>query len=89
MAAILEKRKRFLHGEEQELISRREAGETALRRRFQRAKAEGDLPGDVDAGDLARYVAAVMHGMSVQAAGGATRKELRRVVEMALRAGPG
>ena len=72
-----------------ELISRREAGETALRRRFQRAKAEGDLPGDVDAGDLARYVAAVIHGMSVQAAGGATRKELRRVVEMALRAWPG
>src|SRR3979411_1845671 len=28
----------------QELVSRREAGEAALRRRFQRAKREGDLP---------------------------------------------
>ena len=72
-----------------ELASRRAAGEGALRRRFERARAEGDLPADSDPADLARYVATVIHGMSVQAAGGASREELRRVAEMALRAWPG
>jgi AcrR family transcriptional regulator len=68
-----------------ELISRRDAGEAAIRRRFGRAKSEGDLPANANAADLARYVATVMHGLSVQAAGGARRAELQRVVKMALR----
>jgi AcrR family transcriptional regulator len=71
-----------------ELISRRKAGETALRRRFKRGISEGDLPADANAADLARYVATVVHGLAVQAAGGASRAELRRVVETALRAWP-
>jgi len=72
-----------------ELIARRATGETALRERFARAKAEEDLPAGADAGDLARYVMAVMHGMSVQVAGGATRKELQGVIDLSLRAWPG
>jgi AcrR family transcriptional regulator len=72
-----------------ELIARRATGETALRERFARAKAEGDLPAGSDAGDLARYVMAVMHGMSVQASGGATREELQGVIDLSLRAWPG
>ena len=71
-----------------ELASRRAAGEAAIRRRFKRAISDGDLPADTGAGDLARYVSTVMHGMAVQAAGGASRKELLRVVKMALRAWP-
>jgi AcrR family transcriptional regulator len=71
-----------------ELASRRAAGEEALRQRFKRAQAEGDLPADTDPADLACYVVTVMRGMAVQAAGGAGREELRRVVEMALRAWP-
>ncbi|MCI0464781.1 MAG: TetR/AcrR family transcriptional regulator [Gemmataceae bacterium] len=71
-----------------ELISRRMAGEAAFRERFERAKAEGDLPADCDPADLARYVATVLQGMAVQAAGGASREQLRGVVEMALRAWP-
>jgi hypothetical protein len=35
---------------------------------------------------LARYVSTIIHGMAVQAAGGATGKELRRVAEIALQA---
>jgi hypothetical protein len=50
---------------------------------------KGDLPADSDPADLARFLAAVIHGMSVQATGGATRKELLRVVATALRAWPG
>jgi AcrR family transcriptional regulator len=71
-----------------QLASRRMAGEVALRRRFERARASGDLPGDSDPAALARYVETVIHGMAVQSAGGVTRKELRRVVELALRAWP-
>jgi AcrR family transcriptional regulator len=69
-----------------ELVSRRLAGETALRERFERAISDGDLPVDSHPADLARYVAAVIQGIAVQAAGGASRAELRRVAAMALRA---
>ena len=71
-----------------ELATRRAASQAAIRRRFKRAISDGDLPADTDAGDLARYVSTVMHGMAVQAAGGVSRKELLRVVNMALRAWP-
>jgi AcrR family transcriptional regulator len=71
-----------------ELASRRVAGEVAVRQRFERALAEGDLPADSDPADLARFVVTVIRGMAVQAVGGASREELRRVVEVALRAWP-
>ena len=71
-----------------ELCARRAASETAIRERLKRAKAEGDLPADADPAALARYVATITQGMSVQAGGGASRKELERVAEMALRAWP-
>ena len=72
-----------------ELVARRLATQDALRQRLERAVAEGDLPADADCACLARYVATVAHGMAVQATGGATREELLRVMEMALRAWPG
>jgi len=72
----------------QELNARRAADEDALRRRLVRAKAEGDLSPDAKPADLARYVVTIIRGMAVQAAGGASRLELRRVVQMALRAWP-
>lgn len=72
----------------QELVARRRAGEVALRRRFERAKSERDLPAGADAAKLARYVATVIYGMAVQAASGASRKELRQVAETALGALP-
>jgi AcrR family transcriptional regulator len=71
-----------------EVAAHRAAGEAALRRRFQRAKSEGDLPATANPADLARYVATVVYGMAVQAAGGASRNQLQRVVEMALRTLP-
>ena len=71
-----------------ELALRRVAGQKALGVRLKRAKAEGDLPADANPAELARYVATVLHGMSVQAASGATRAELLRVAQTALRAWP-
>jgi AcrR family transcriptional regulator len=72
----------------QELMSRRATGEDDLRRRFERAVAEGDLPADTDAADLARYISAILQGMAVQAAGGASRDELQKVARMALKTWP-
>lgn len=72
----------------QELAARRAEDEQLLRHRLERAQAEGELPPEADPADLARYVATVYQGMSVQAAGGASRQALRRVAELALRAWP-
>jgi AcrR family transcriptional regulator len=71
-----------------DVAARRAAGVAALRRRFRRAVAEGDLPADANPADLARYVATVTYGMAVQAASGASRAQLRRVAQLALRNWP-
>jgi AcrR family transcriptional regulator len=71
-----------------ELLARRAAGQALLCDRLERASAEGDLPRDASCDDLARYVMTVIHGMAVQATGGASRAELLQVVELALRAWP-
>jgi AcrR family transcriptional regulator len=71
-----------------ELISRRMAGEAALRQRLNRARMDGDLPAEANPASLARYVVTMIQGMSIQAAGGATRSELRRVIDIALQSWP-
>ena len=72
----------------QELSNRRLAAEGELRRRFERAAGEGDLPPGAVPADLARYIATVTQGMSVQATGGATREDLTKVVDLVLMAWP-
>ena len=72
----------------QALQERRQAIEAALRLRFERAAAEGDLPPEADPADLARFLTVVTQGLSVYAAGNATREELLRVAELALKAWP-
>ncbi len=72
----------------QELCRRRSEGEQSLRERFERAKNDGDLGAECDPEALARFVATVTQGMSVQASGGASRSELLAVAEMALKAWP-
>jgi AcrR family transcriptional regulator len=71
-----------------ELARRRKLGESHIRERLKRAQAQGDLPADADPADLARYLSVVIYGITVQAAGGATRNELRSVAELALRNWP-
>ncbi|MCB5911806.1 TetR/AcrR family transcriptional regulator [Streptomyces pinistramenti] len=70
------------------LIAWRNRGTLSLRDRFRRAVEEGDLPADTDPGSLARYVMTVANGIAVQAAGGATRDELRHVADLVLRSWP-
>jgi AcrR family transcriptional regulator len=71
-----------------ELASRRMAGEVAIRERLECAKAVGELPPNISPADFARYIATVLEGMAVQAAGGATCEDMLRVAEMALRLWP-
>jgi hypothetical protein len=72
----------------QEQSARRIAAETAIRKRLQRAKAEGDLPSEASPADLARYLRAVICGMAIQSADGATRKELQKTAELTMSAWP-
>jgi AcrR family transcriptional regulator len=67
------------------MIDWRKSGEAALRKRLQQAQSEGELSAEIQPPDFARYLSSIMAGLAVQAANGATRAELRRVAEIALR----
>src|SRR5580700_2562337 len=73
---------------QEEFVKQRAHGHADLRARFKRAIADGDLPSGTDVDALARFVQTVNFGLSVQAATGANRKELLRVVAAALQAWP-
>jgi AcrR family transcriptional regulator len=75
-------------GVQRELATRRGMQEEMLRDRLLRAKREGDLPQGADPKELAGYFTAVLHGMSVQAAGGAGREKLLGIAQRAMRAWP-
>jgi hypothetical protein len=62
--------------------------EGAIRKRLERAKSEGDLPRHANPADLARYVMAILDGIAVAGATGASRKQLQTIAEVALRAWP-
>jgi AcrR family transcriptional regulator len=72
----------------EQLSLRRARAETAVRLRLERAIVEADLPSRANAGQLARYIVTVLWGLSVQAAGGAKRSQLKEVAEMAMRCWP-
>ncbi|MEZ0259481.1 MAG: TetR/AcrR family transcriptional regulator [Alphaproteobacteria bacterium] len=71
-----------------ELAQRRAQGEAAIRRRLEKALAEGDLPSSASAADLARFITCVIQGMAVQSASGASAEDLRAVAAWALKAIP-
>ena len=72
----------------QELAAHRKRFEAALCRRFEQAREEGEFAAGVRPADLARFVATVHQGLSVQAASGATKQEMMAVVELTLRNWP-
>ena len=71
-----------------ELVTRRATGEAMLRERLERAVNAGEMSPELDPADYARYIMTVLEGMSVQAAGGASRADLHKVAEMTLRSWP-
>lgn len=72
----------------QELGGCRKLAESLVRKRFGRAVVQGDLPPTVNAAQLAGYVMTIVWGMSVQAAGGATRAQLHAVATVAMQCVP-
>jgi len=73
----------------EEVMARRASSDRAIVARFERAKAEGDLPDHVTAEALTSYLCAVMQGLSVQASTGASPEELEQLVQTTLMLWPG
>jgi AcrR family transcriptional regulator len=71
------------------MSAKRAESEAMLVNRFIKAKAEGELPDDIEPAELAGYYMTVLDGMSVRAAAGAGRDELRKVAGLAMRGWPG
>ena len=73
---------------QQELIAHRRGYEGALQQRFELAQSQRDLPQQINPAELAKYVATIHQGMSVQATSGATKEELMKVVQLVLKNWP-
>jgi AcrR family transcriptional regulator len=73
---------------QQELIAYRAYFEVSINKRLDLGKEQGDLPQHTSTKQLAKYIATIHQGMSVQATSGATREELKEIVEMALKNWP-
>jgi AcrR family transcriptional regulator len=71
-----------------EVIARRASSDAALIERFDRARAEGDLPDHIDPASLARYLFAIIQGLSVQARNGVSCEDLSNLVDTALAVWP-
>jgi AcrR family transcriptional regulator len=71
-----------------EVLERGKAARRALIERFERAKADGDLPAHVDVEGLTGYLFAILQGMAVQAGAGASREDLERLIDTSLMVWP-
>ena len=71
------------------MVARRASSEAALRRRFEQAKADGDLPEGTDPTALVRYLMTILQGMAVQAGSGVPRESLEQLVATTLSLWPG
>jgi AcrR family transcriptional regulator len=63
----------------------RKQNQAALRQRLLKARKSGELSKGIDLDDYTRYLSAIIAGLSIQAANGSTKAELRRTAQMALR----
>lgn len=59
--------------------------EAAIKARLLKARKVGELAREENVDDYTRYLSSLLSGLAVQAANGATRAELRRTSEIALR----
>ena len=73
---------------QKEFAAQRAEGHELLRKRFQRAIDDGDLPIKSDAKELAHLVLTINYGMTVQASTGATKKDLERIARAVLKDWP-
>jgi AcrR family transcriptional regulator len=73
----------------QEVLQRGKIAHGAMVERMERAIAEGDFTGPVEAESITNYLYAILQGMAVQAGAGASREELQRLVDTTLTVWPG
>jgi AcrR family transcriptional regulator len=72
----------------QELSTERKARKAKLRRRLQQFRDSGDLPANSDPEELARFIYTMVWGIATEAQSGASRRDLYRIVERAMKAWP-
>ncbi|HTV55208.1 MAG TPA: TetR/AcrR family transcriptional regulator [Terriglobia bacterium] len=63
----------------------RKQNEAALKARLQQARKSGELAADLNVDDYSRYLSTFLGGLSIQAANGASKAEMKRIGDMALR----
>jgi AcrR family transcriptional regulator len=63
----------------------RKQNQVALRERLLKARNSGEFPKKIDVDDYTRYLSTIIAGLSIQAANGSTKAELKRTAKMALR----
>jgi|SRR6185312_3718622 len=63
----------------------RRQNEVAMKERFLQARKSGELSKDLNVDDYTRYLSSILAGLSIQAANGSTKAELKRTAQMALR----
>lgn len=62
----------------------RKQNEVALRERLLKARKSRELPKNINVDDYTRYLSSILAGLSIQAANGSTKAELKRTAQMAL-----
>jgi AcrR family transcriptional regulator len=67
------------------MIEIRKQNQLAMRERLIKARKSGELSKDVNVDDYTRYLSTIIAGLSIQAANGSTKAELKRTSQMALR----
>ena len=72
-----------------DLMARRQSSQRAICERLERAKAEGDLPDDTNVEGLCAYMGAILQGLAIQSASGASKAQLEALVETSLAMWPG
>ncbi len=63
----------------------RKQNEAAIRERLLQARKSGELSNRTNVEDYTRYLSSILAGLSIQAANGSTKAELKRTARMALR----
>jgi AcrR family transcriptional regulator len=63
----------------------RKQNQVALRERLLQARKSGELSKSINVDDYTRYLSSIIAGLSIEAANGSTKAELKRTAQMALR----
>ncbi|MDE1177531.1 MAG: TetR/AcrR family transcriptional regulator [Edaphobacter sp.] len=63
----------------------RNQNDAAMKERFLAARRAGEMPKNINVDDFTRFISATLAGLSIQAANGATKTELKRTSQTALK----